>query len=153
MTSLNIKLWIGPAIAAVGLCIAGCGGGGGGGVSTAQSTGPIITAVRADLPAGFGFKGGNVTLSASVVDNTAIEVVRARVYKDGAIIATPELTLTSGTTYSAVYAAPGNTTARARSYSVRVWAQDASSKYAESGSTANFSVPAAGENPPPAPGM
>jgi len=133
--------------AVIALSCAGCGGGG---EPAGDATPPTITAVRADVPIGFNFTGGNVAVSASVTDNVAVASVRTRVFKDGTELSPLGLTLKSGSTYGGVYAVPGNATAKAQTYSVRVWAQDTSGKTAES-SSVSFSVPPAGGEIPPLP--
>ncbi|MCE5324381.1 hypothetical protein LLG46_13860 [bacterium] len=135
------------AIVCIGIVlVSGCGGGGGGS-SKEDTAAPVITNVNADTSS-LTFKGGNVTITANVTDDSTIASVIAVTSKktSGELVSQEPMTLSSGSTYRAVVTAPANTTSSALTCTVVVYASD--SLGYQSHTQTSFNVPVAGDSPP-----
>jgi len=137
---------LGAYLAAVCLAIAfavsGCGGGGGGG---SASTGVSASNIKASMPSTWDFVGGNVTVSADVVNSSQIKDIHAEITKpDSTTENVPMSPDPAGHgTYLGTYKAPPNvrTDGQSMVYNVQVVLTDKSNAVWKSNSTA-FQVPA-----------
>lgn len=123
-------------------------GRGGGGGTAADVTAPAIGPGQAQLPNGFTFAGGGVTLAADVTDNVGLAEVTALVHPPSGPDVTLAMNSAGGNTYTVDYTAPANLRAdgAAELYSITVRASDTSGNTATSPAF-TFEVPAA--SPPP----
>lgn len=126
--------------------LTGCGGGGGG---QSDPLPPTISSAQAQVPIGFSFVGGNVTITADVTDNLLVGEVKVIVQPPSGAQTTLTMALSAGSTYAADYVAPANLRAdgAAEVYSVSIRATDAVGNGAVYGPI-TFSVPAASPPPP-----
>ncbi len=137
------------AAAVVALCAVGCGGGGGSSTPPViDTTPPSVTAISApSLPTA---DGGNTTISAVITDDVGVTTVYAIITLPSGSSTSLTMTLSSGTTYSCVFAAPLNLDETDDTYQVVVTAYDKADNHG-SGGPVSFKVPGiAGPPPPPA---
>lgn len=69
------------AALAAAMCLTGCGGGGGDDVAVnpPSSNPPVFTVARAELPDGFSYPGGTVTLKAVLTSDNGVSTVKATI--------------------------------------------------------------------------
>jgi hypothetical protein len=111
------------------LVCAGCGGGGGGG-QTIDTSAPVIAEAKAVIPNDFSFRGGDITIRATITDQSQIVSVRALISKADATqpLETVTMSLASANTYTGTFSAPANLRSGSSGivYSVVVVAADSS---------------------------
>lgn len=113
---------LGALALALAFAVVGCGGGGGG--TSVDTRGPAVSNVSV-TPASLTFNGGQINISATVSDTTGVQSVVAVIAKSGSTPVEVPMTA-SGTTYTASYSIPANTstTGQTNVYSVTVRATD-----------------------------
>ena len=129
------------------IAMVGCGGGSSGGAVASDP--PTISLARVEMPDGFSFMGGNVTLKTIVVADAGVSSVNAKV--DGPSGSSDvSLKLLAGGIYSATYRTEANTRSdgTAMDYTAMFSVTDKAGRKATSGPVA-FAVPAPPGPPPP----
>ena len=151
MKSGLVRATVVLAIIAGIVTVTGCGGGGGGGTTVVTDTyAPVLSNAGYSTASTLTFQGGDVTLHVSATDDVGVASVNAAISVSGTLIEEKTMSLSSGSTYTATYDAPTNTSSSAVTYSVVFVARDAAGHNSSPAST-SFTVPVSGSDGPPAP--
>ncbi len=129
--------------------LAGCGGGSGSDTVVPPTDPPSITIARVELPDGFSFMGGNVTLKAVVVADAGVASVKANVVGPSSS-GDVDLKFLAGGYYSTTYKTQPNTSSVGAplEYTAVFTVTDKSGRTASS-DVIGFAVPAPPGPPPP----